>query len=108
VAALEVWRSERRDVITLDGERVSVGSSDAADVVIADDAAISRVHLVLERIGQAWTVRDLGSRNGTMVNKERILGDRVLKDGAEVLIGRTRLVFHDRSRSASGVTEAFE
>jgi DNA-binding CsgD family transcriptional regulator len=106
VAALELWGTVGHDVVTLEGQRLSVGSSESADLVIFDDPAVSRVHFVLERIGRAWCVRDLGSRNGTMVNNERLFGDRVLHDGAELVIGRTRLVFHDRGDAAVPVTEA--
>jgi DNA-binding NarL/FixJ family response regulator len=38
-------------------------------------------------------VRDLGSRNGTSVNGERIAGSRVLRDGDEICFGDTRLIF---------------
>jgi DNA-binding transcriptional ArsR family regulator len=106
MAALELWRTVGRDVVSLDGDRVSIGSSDAADLVITDDPSVSRVHLVMERMGRVWCVRDLGSRNGTLVNNERLIGDRVLHDGAEMMIGRTRLVFHDRTTSEPSVTEA--
>jgi DNA-binding NarL/FixJ family response regulator len=38
-------------------------------------------------------VRDLGSRNGTFVNGGRIIGDRALHSGDEIVLGRLRLLF---------------
>jgi hypothetical protein len=64
--------------------------------VVVDADGVSRVHAVLERFGETWTVRDLGSRNGTFVNGGRIIGEHALRSGDEVLLGRLRLVFHSR------------
>ena len=53
---------------------------------------MSRRHAEFHREGEAFTVSDVGSLNGTYVNRDRI--DRVqLKDGDEVQIGKYRLVF---------------
>ena len=49
--------------------------------------------LTVERFGDTWVVRDLGSRNGTFVNGERIIGERALHSGDEILLGRLRLLF---------------
>ena len=43
-------------------------------------------------------MRDLGSRNGTFVNGGRILGERALHSGDEILLGRLRLLFHGPAR----------
>ena len=40
--------------------------------VIDDDPAVSRVHAVLEHVGPAWCITDVGSTNGTCVNGERL------------------------------------
>jgi pSer/pThr/pTyr-binding forkhead associated (FHA) protein len=64
------------------------------------------VHAVLERVGAAWLVRDLGSRNGTQVNSERIVGQRRLRDGEELLLGRCRLVFRDGADARRPATDA--
>ena len=60
------------------------------------EAKVSRKHAVIERNGQRVTLRDLGSLNGTFVNRQRILGDQEpveLNDGDEVIIGKTILKF---------------
>jgi DNA-binding CsgD family transcriptional regulator len=92
--------------VVLEGTRCTVGHSAQADLVISDDPAVSRVHIVLEQIGRGWFVRDLGSHNGTQVNGERLLGERPLRDGDELLVGRTRLVYRDRSSSKETTTQS--
>jgi pSer/pThr/pTyr-binding forkhead associated (FHA) protein len=47
---------------------------------------------VLELVAARWCVRDLGSRNGTYVNGERIWGERPLRSGDEIRVGGVRLV----------------
>jgi pSer/pThr/pTyr-binding forkhead associated (FHA) protein len=72
---------------------MTVGTLESNDVV-ADTDGVSRVHAVFERFGDVWCVRDLGSRNGTFVNGGRIIGERVLHSGDEIVLGRLRLLFH--------------
>jgi len=94
---VEVWGRSGRELRTLDSERMTVGTLESNDVVVDADG-VSRVHAVLERFGDRWCVRDLGSRNGTFVNGERIIGERALHSGDEVLLGRLRLLFHGPTR----------
>ena len=62
------------------------------DGVELDDDRVSRQHASIERRARQWIVRDLGSRNGTFVDGERLLadsqasGDRVLRVGHSVLL----------------------
>jgi len=97
MAVLEVWGPGRHDVSALGGARYTIGKRSDADLSIATDAAVSGMHVLLERAGAVWCVRDLGSRNGTFVNGERLFGERVLRDGDEIIVGRTRLVFRDEA-----------
>jgi hypothetical protein len=76
---------------------MTVGTLESNDVVVDADG-VSRVHAVFERFGGTWCVRDLGSRNGTFVNGGRIVGDRALHSGDEIVIGRLRLLFHAPAR----------
>jgi pSer/pThr/pTyr-binding forkhead associated (FHA) protein len=89
---LEVWGSSGRELRPLDSERMTVGTLGTSDVVVDADG-VSRAHAVFERFGDTWCVRDLGSRNGTFVNGERIIGERALHSGDEIVLGRLRLVF---------------
>ena len=96
---VEVWGRSGRELRVLDAERVSVGTLETNDLVVDGDG-VSRVHAVLERFGDTWCVRDLGSRNGTFVNGDRILGDRALHAGDEISLGRLRVRFHGPARGA--------
>jgi DNA-binding NarL/FixJ family response regulator len=56
------------------------------------------VHAAFERFGDAWCVRDLGSRNGTFVNGARIVGEHALHSGDEIVLGRLRMLFRGPAR----------
>src|SRR3989304_4830321 len=80
---------------------MTVGTLESNDVVVDADG-VSRVHAVFERFGDAWCVRDLGSRNGTLVNGGRVIGERALHSGDEIVLGRLRLLFHGPGRGQGG------
>ena len=88
---LEVWTASGRSLLQLIAVRCTIGSSAASDVVV-DDVSVSRTHTLLEQLGGAWFVEDLGSRNGTYVNGQRVTGRRALRPGDEIRLGRARLV----------------
>jgi pSer/pThr/pTyr-binding forkhead associated (FHA) protein len=82
----------------LDTNQVNAGRHPDSEIFL-DDVTVSRRHAEFHRTGEDFTVSDVGSLNGTYVNRDRI--DRVqLKDGDEVQIGKYRLVFF--SGHASG------
>jgi len=97
---VEVWGRSGRTLRALDSQRLTVGTLEANDVVVDADG-VSRVHAVFERFGDTWCVRDLGSRNGTFVNGGRIIGERALHSGDEILLGRLRLLFHGPAQGTS-------
>ncbi len=76
----------------LDAERTSAGRSTEADIFL-DDVTVSRKHAEFVREGQQFRVRDVGSLNGTYVNRNRI-DQVVLRAGDEVQIGKFRMTFH--------------
>jgi pSer/pThr/pTyr-binding forkhead associated (FHA) protein len=94
---VEVWGRGGRELRALDSERMTVGTLESNDVVVDADG-VSRVHAVFERFGDAWCVRDLDSRNGTFVNGGRIIGERALHTGDEIVLGRLKLLFHGAAR----------
>jgi hypothetical protein len=100
VCYLEIWEPSGTRLVPLEGDAVTVGKSDAASLRIASDSSVSRVHAVFERIGPIWCVRDLGSRNGTLVNGRPVTGEHALHDGDEIRLSRTRLVFRAAAESA--------
>ncbi|WP_432540465.1 FHA domain-containing protein [Kineococcus sp. SYSU DK002] len=85
----------------LDAERTSAGRHQTSDIFL-DDVTVSRRHAEFLRApdpvtGPGFRVRDVGSLNGTYVNRERI-DDVVLRTGDEVQIGKYRLEFHPSPR----------
>lgn len=76
----------------LDAERTVAGRSTQADVFL-DDVTVSRKHAEFVREGGHFVVRDIGSLNGTYVNRQRI-DQAALRAGDEVQIGKYRLTFH--------------
>lgn len=92
-----VYRDEhgRQRLIALNGERVlTIGREHESDIRIDWDPHVSGLHAELRSVGERWLVVDDGlSRNGTFVNDERVMGRRRLKDGDQVRLGSTVLVF---------------
>ncbi len=73
------------------GERTVIGRSPDCDVFL-DDVTVSRKHAEIRRDGERFTIEDLGSLNGTFVNRRRI-ETAELEDDDEVQIGKYRLTF---------------
>jgi FHA domain/zinc-ribbon domain len=71
--------------------RTLVGRSPECDIFL-DDVTVSRRHAEIVREGDEFTIRDLGSLNGTYVNRQRI-ETTTLADDDEVQIGKYRLTF---------------
>lgn len=71
-----------------------IGRSPECEIFL-DDVTVSRRHAELERASDTFTIRDLGSLNGTYVNRHRI-ESVVLDDDDEVQIGKYRLTFLKR------------
>ena len=77
---------------TLEGDRTSIGRTPEAGVFL-DDVTVSRNHAVITRGPAGTALKDLGSLNGTYVNRRRIEGEEVLEDGDELQIGKFRLTY---------------
>jgi pSer/pThr/pTyr-binding forkhead associated (FHA) protein len=92
-AYLEVWKPSGIELVVLETGRVTIGRSGGNDVSLPHDKAVSGLHAVLEPVAHGWCVQDVGSRNGTYVQGERIVGMRVLHHGDDLAVGRTKLVF---------------
>ncbi|HVT26620.1 MAG TPA: FHA domain-containing protein [Lacipirellulaceae bacterium] len=74
----------------------------------AGSEAISRRHCAIIHRENSWTVRDLGSRNGTYVNDERITKEVPLKDGDELRVGplKFRVIAEETKEKNATVAEA--
>ncbi len=75
----------------LDAETTTAGRHPESDIFL-DDVTVSRRHADFVREGSGFVVRDVGSLNGTYLNRERIEA-AALAGGDEVQIGKYRLVF---------------
>ncbi len=75
----------------LEGSAVTAGRSPDSDIFL-DDVTVSRRHASFVPSGSSYEVRDVGSLNGTYLNRERI-ESAPLSNGDEVQIGKFRLVF---------------
>jgi pSer/pThr/pTyr-binding forkhead associated (FHA) protein len=75
----------------LEGEVTRAGRHPDSDIFL-DDITVSRRHAEFLRRGDTYVVRDVGSLNGTYLNRERI-DENELGNGDEVQIGKFRLVF---------------
>ena len=85
--------------LTLDRDRFTLGRSSTNELCYPEDAGLSRQHLVLERDAEGWSVRDLGSKNGTYVNGTRITGPYPLGPNDRVTAGHITLDFAAKSSS---------
>jgi FHA domain len=101
-------RGEQR-IVELDERAgsVTVGRRPEADIPLAWDPEVSRLHAELEFKAGEWTLCDDGfSQNGTYVNGLKIHGRRRLTDGDLVRIGQTTIAFCDPTAGGLGVTLA--
>ncbi|MFI5098966.1 MAG: FHA domain-containing protein [Actinomycetes bacterium] len=75
----------------LDVDMVTAGRHPDSDIFL-DDVTVSRRHAQFVRLGSGYAVKDVGSLNGTYVNRHRI-DEAQLAGGDEVQIGKYRLVY---------------
>lgn len=77
--------------IPLGDEPCGIGRSSKAEVQI-DQESVSRNHARITKLSSGYSVRDLGSTNGTYVNDE-LIDEVMLRDGDQVKVGRTIFKF---------------
>ncbi len=69
------------------------------------DREVSKEHCLIEKVSGHYLLRDLNSSNGTFVNGRKVREMR-LRDGDEIALGNSRLVFHDDGGVAGQTTSA--
>ena len=84
----------------LDKDVTTAGRHPESDIFL-DDVTVSRRHAEFARAGDTFSVRDVGSLNGTYLNRERI-DDAPLTNGDEVQIGKFRLVYFTSGGEVGG------
>jgi pSer/pThr/pTyr-binding forkhead associated (FHA) protein len=78
----------------VDSDRMSIGRTPDAGVFL-DDVTVSRNHALIVRRQDGLYIDDLGSLNGTYVNRRRI-ESHLLEDGDEIQIGKYKLSYLER------------
>lgn len=90
--ALHVVRGPRAgDVLVIENDCV-LGRGDDVQLSIPD-STLSRHHAKFERRGDSLSVTDLGSRNGTFIEGQRLQGTQALENGALIAVGKVVLRF---------------
>lgn len=72
------------------GQELTIGRADKCHVVL-DDTYVSQVHARVFSRGESYFIEDLGSTNGTYLNRKRVGGATELQRGDRVKIGKTVL-----------------
>jgi len=72
------------------GEELTIGRAEKCHIMV-DDTYVSQVHARLYANGETYLVEDLGSTNGTYLNRRRITSPEELSRGDRVKIGKTVL-----------------
>ena len=103
---LRIIAGKYRDTrIPLVASPLTIGRADDNRVVLSPETAASRHHAEFSEDDGIWSVRDLGSLNGTYVNDERIEWPRVLHLGDKIKIASEMMVFEEDAGEGSN-TEA--
>ena len=76
--------------ITLGEAQITIGRAEDSTLVITDDYASARHARLVPRAGQ-WFVEDLGSTNGTYLDRAKVTGPTPVPLGVPIRIGRTSL-----------------
>ena len=82
--------------IDLVGDRIVFGRNAECQVCL-NLPAVSREHAMIRKIGPAYYIEDMGSRNGTEVNKVKIKARTALKHGNEITICGTSMLFYEEA-----------
>jgi serine phosphatase RsbU (regulator of sigma subunit)/pSer/pThr/pTyr-binding forkhead associated (FHA) protein len=95
-------------LIPLEGDRICLGRSTTVELSYPNDSGLSRQHMVIERAGDTWTVVDLGSKNGTMLNGAPLTAKTSLKSGDRIMAGHLILICDGMSSRSSNPVVVFD
>jgi sigma-B regulation protein RsbU (phosphoserine phosphatase) len=87
--------------VPLDRDRISLGRSSANELCYPDDSGLSRQHLAITRTGTDWFVEDLGSKNGTQLNGQRIDQKIPFRPGDRISAGHLMIEFAEHAQEMS-------
>ncbi|HZZ27104.1 MAG TPA: sigma 54-interacting transcriptional regulator [Pirellulales bacterium] len=81
------------------GQSVTIGRAPTNQIVVKDERC-SRTHAEIFYSQERWVLRDLESRNGTLIGSERVRGDYLLQPGEIIRIGHSQMAFVNDLASA--------
>jgi serine phosphatase RsbU (regulator of sigma subunit)/pSer/pThr/pTyr-binding forkhead associated (FHA) protein len=84
--------------VPLEADVITLGRAHTNDLCYPNDASLSRTHLRLERSGDSWTVVDLDSKNGTMLNGVRLVDRQTLHPGDRLSAGQLVITCSDPAK----------
>jgi adenylate cyclase len=81
------------------GDTTLIGRGPLASLRLSD-REVSRKHSQIDKEGDRYVLRDLGSANGTYLNGTRIRASVTLRDGDEIMVGSSKLTFRARAEES--------
>src|SRR4026209_1952902 len=81
--------------IELKRAQVTLGRASVTELCFPEDAGLSRQHLRFEQEGEDWIIKDLGSKNGTLLNSIRLSESTRLRPGDRITAGHLVMVYDD-------------
>ncbi|MCP4708698.1 MAG: Flp pilus assembly complex ATPase component [Planctomycetes bacterium] len=88
----DIYDDQRARRIVIDKTRITIGRTEDNDIIV-DDRQASRSHCEVRLSDEGYILRDLKSRNGTMLDQDMIGGPQVLNEGDEIGIGSASIRF---------------
>ena len=108
VVTLKIDRDEQRETIILKaGENLRLGRHNTNDLIL-NDAKVSRFHALLAASETGVILSDLGSLNGTFVNKDRVTTPIVLNNGDLIRLGSARIIVELQNSDALEMQDALQ
>lgn len=92
-AHFEIWDPSGHRFAPIEEARTTIGRAPSNHICLPGDPTVSRMHAAVQRYQAGWSVSDLGSANGTLLNGQPVVGERGLRSGDELRVGGWRLVF---------------
>ena len=102
----QVMGPDKGRTVDLSGEKMSIGRADGNDIVVQSEG-VSRVHAFLMQSDGSWYIRDNGSKNGILVNGQRVT-ESWLQNGDVVQVGNFVFRFNDPAAAAASAMPATE
>ena len=79
-------------VLSFEKDKVDVGRDEGQDLILSFDRVVSRAHAIITRNGDSYSIEDLGSSHGTLVDGKRIKGSQKISSENVLCCGHTELM----------------